>query len=576
MNHSRIDKKNLEDVLGLTAMQEGMLFHYLADPGSKQYFEQIHLRLSGNLDIGLFKEAWQAVVRSNEMLRSVIRWEKLDEPVQIVLKEKEIIFRVHDLSGEVPDEQPGLLVKIREADRNQIIDLANDPLRLALCILNDREAEMIITFHHIIYDGWSTGIILKEFVDIYDTLCRGKKPRTQRKTKYKEFYKWYRSLAENNEQDESWKRYLEGFDTRTILPYNRSKTAGIAHVKTHKITLLPDLKEKVNTLLQTHNITLATLMFTTWGLLLQRYNNSHDVIFGVTISGRTPAVKGIEDIVGLFINTLPLRLELETPGDDTAANLFHRVGQHLNESSVHGYEHTPLTRIRKFAATGKENDLFDSLVVIDNYPLEGIDPGMNLTIRSFDQFEMTNFDLTLQILPSGAAPTMDICFHYNEALFELETMQRLAEHFHNILFEVTESPGCDKKVASIRMLSQKEQEQILLAFNNPEIQYRGDKTVHGIIHDQVQKTPDRVAIVMKTQHLTYREFDRESGFLAGLLQESGVTAGSRIALMLPRSIRMIVSVLGILKAGGACIPLDITYPEERSNFIIEDSGAKVL
>ncbi|MCU0287590.1 MAG: condensation domain-containing protein, partial [Acidobacteria bacterium] len=326
MNHSRIDKKNLEDVLGLTAMQEGMLFHYLTDPGSKQYFEQMHLRLTGNLDIGLFKKAWQTVVRSNEMLRSIIRWEKLDEPVQIVLKEKEILFQVHDLSGEPREEQPGLLAQIREADKNQIIDLANNPLRLALCILNHHEAEMVITFHHIIYDGWSNGIILKEFLNIYNDLCHGKKPRIYRKTKYKEFYRWYQALAKDSGQDELWKRYLEGFDTRTLLPYDKGKIGDITHVKTHKITLLPDFKNQVNTLLQNNNITLAVLMFTTWGLLLQRYNNSHDVIFGVTISGRTPMIAGIEDVVGLFINTLPLRFKLETPGEDTTANLFHRIG----------------------------------------------------------------------------------------------------------------------------------------------------------------------------------------------------------------------------------------------------------
>ncbi|MCX6584839.1 MAG: amino acid adenylation domain-containing protein [Candidatus Aminicenantes bacterium] len=574
MNHSRIDKKNLEDVLGLTAMQEGMLYHYLTDPNSKQYFEQIRLRLTGKPDIGLFKEAWQTVVRANEMLRSVIRWEKLDESVQIVLKEKEIPLRVHDLSGTPKDEQPGLLETIRREDKNQAIDLANEPLRLALCILDDREAEMLITFHHIIYDGWSNGVILKEFVGAYETLCRGQKPRSPRKTKYKEFFKWRRSLSENM-QDEFWKSYLEGFDTRTSLPYDSGKLAAVDRVKTHKITLLPDLKERVDNCLQIHNITLAALMFTAWGLLLQRYNNSHDVIFGVTVSGRTPAVKGIENIVGLFINTLPLRLKLEAPGEDTVGKMFHRVRHHLNELSAHGHEQTPITRIRKFAAVGKENDLFDSIVVIDNYPLEGIEPGVNLAIRSFDQFEMTNFDLTLQILPSGARNTLDVCFHYNEELFEFETIQRLAGHFYNILAEATETPGCDKKVADIRMISQQEKEQILWAFNKPEIQYRGDKTIHGIIRDQAQKTPDRVAIT-KTQHLTYREFDRESDYLAGLLQESGVIAGSRVAIMLPRSIQMIVGVLAILKAGAACIPLDITYPAERSNFIIEDSGAMIM
>ncbi|MCP5102585.1 MAG: amino acid adenylation domain-containing protein, partial [bacterium] len=562
----KIDKRNIQDILGLTAMQEGMLFHYLSSPRSQQYFEQIRLGLSGDIDIPRFKETWNIVGRANEMLRAVIRWEKLEEPVQIVLRDKEIPVKVVDLSQENEENQARILEKGIRDDRDEPIDLTREPLRVILFLLNPQRGEMLITFHHIVFDGWSSGILLKELVDVYRRLRqlnRGRKPAVPQKTGYKEFIKWYRSL-DPGEMAAFWKDYLQGFDTRTLLPYDRGRVEEVSRVQTHRLEMAPP----------SQNITLATLMFSAWGILLQKYNNSDDILFGTTVSGRTPRVAGVEDIVGLFINTLPLRLKAH--GENTAGDVFRRIGTHLKERSAHGFEQASLTEIKKFTGIGNDSDLFDSIVVIDNYPLDGIESGDHLNPLSYELFEMTNFDLTVQVLPSGARPTLEICFHYNADVFESETIRRMARHFFNILQAVTRENGSAKKLSQIVMTSEEEERRILFEFNDPDILYLGDKTIHRIIEEQAARTPHNDAVQFEGASVTYNELDRRADQVAHMLRERGVRNGSRVALMFPRSIQMIISVLGILKAGAACIPLDITYPHERNSFIIEDSGAKFL
>ncbi len=570
MSKSKIDKANVEDILSLTSMQEGMLFHYLSDPDSKQYFEQIRLRLSAEIKFAWFKEAWQLVCRTNEMLRAVFRWEKLDEPVQIILKDKEIPIRLFDFSTENKEEQPMLLDKIIKEDRNEKIDLTREPLRITLIMLNGDQGEMLITFHHILYDGWSSSIILAEFLEAYQRLANREKPRMIQKTGYKEFLKWYRS-QDKMKLDQFWKNYLAGFDTRTLLPFDKSKLAEIRQVSSHKIEISEKLQDQVAACLKKHNLTLAALIFIAWGILLQKYNNSDDIIFGTTVAGRTPVVKGIENIVGLFINTLPLRFK--TDKDHSLLEIFPAVGKHLKERS--DFEHSSLTEIKKFTGIGQESNLFDSIVVIDNYPLDRIKPAGPLIIRSYDLFEMTNFDLTLQILPFDAAhPRMEINFHYNTDLFEPGAIGRMASHTVNILREIATAP--DRNISGIGMLSEDEVKQILYEFNDPGIEYRVGKTIHGAIEDQAALTPDNNAVQFQDQCLSYQEFNERANRLAHLFKEYGVAEGSRVAMMLPRSIDMIAVVLGILKAGAACIPLDISYPCERNSFIIQDSEARCL
>ena len=576
MSKNKIDKRNVQDMMGLTSMQEGMLFHYLSNPASKLYFEQIRLQLSGKIDNRQFKKAWRIVGQTNEILRSVFRWEQLEEPVQIVLKNREIPIRVFDLSRENKKAQVRLLEDIITNDKNQPIDLTGAPFRITLCKLDENQSQMVLTFHHILIDGWSTGILLTEFQETANLVLKGETPGQIDKTRYKEFYKWYKNSQkqEAHQQQKFWKNYLEGFDTRTLLPYDANKLENIQRVNTHSIEVSPSLKAQVDAFTHTHNVTLSAILYAAWGILLQKTNNSDDIIFGTTVSGRSPRVTGIDRMVGLFINTLPLRLK--ATGENTVLGILQSIRDHLQERNT--YEHASLTQMKQLTGIGTENNLFDSIIVIDNYPLDNIlnqSSHAGAAITAYDTFEMTNFDLTLQIMLIDARH-MRIDFHYNDDCFQSGTIKRIQGHYMNILAGITGNPSL--KLAEIRMLSEDETKKILEEFNNPSIEFLVDKTIHGVIETQALHTPNNKAVQFQDQFLNYQALNKRADRLAHQLKEHGVSAGSgsRVVMLLPRSIDMIIAVLGILKAGAACIPLDISYPEERNSFIVQDSEAKFL
>jgi iturin family lipopeptide synthetase B len=232
----KIEKKNIEGVFGLTPLQEGMWFHYLENTQSENYFEQLSLEISGEIDTVRFRNAWNAVIKTNEMLRSVLRWEKLEKPTQIILKEYTCKITIFDLSSEDSDRMKVLLEGMKEKDRHQPFDLQMVPFRVMLCKLTASHYEMIISNHHIIYDGWSNGIILKEFFRVYHELGQGKKPILLVKPSFKEFVKWIQNL-DRRKQEDFWRDYLIGYDTKPELPIKKRKTGKAGKSQSHSLVL---------------------------------------------------------------------------------------------------------------------------------------------------------------------------------------------------------------------------------------------------------------------------------------------------------------------------------------------------
>ncbi|MGE5341220.1 MAG: amino acid adenylation domain-containing protein [Candidatus Omnitrophota bacterium] len=571
MSDHKIDKQNVDDMMSLTSMQEGMFFHYLSNPSSAQYREQFRFKLRGEMNAEWFKQAWHAVSQTNEILRAVMRWEKLDEPVLIVLKDKELPIRVWDLRAEA-DKVNRLGTIIRD-DRQEPLDLAVAPIRITLVILGNRESEMILTFHHLLVDGWSSAILLGEFLELYNRLSRGDEPLKITKTGYKEFIKWYRINREKNKEatETYWTRKLDGFDTRTLLPYDKTKVEAISRVQTLRLKTAEMITVEENLRPMNAPYSLPCILYAAWGILLQIYNDFDDIIFGTTVSGRSPEIKDVDTIVGLFINTIPLRVK--SSGDQTFLNVLETVNRDLEERR--DYDHTPLPLIKQWSRMGNETDLFDSLVVIDNYPLPVSNSNHALQIESFQTIEMTNFDLTVQTMASGSEPGMlTIDFHYNPDVFEPATIERMSGHYLNIISAMGRDPH--QTLSGFGMLSEEEREQIIYEFNSPDIEYRVDKTIHGVIEDRAMRVPDNIAVRFEDRSVTYGAFDDAANRLAVMLRQYGVTETSRVALFFPRSVELIVSLIGILKTGAACIPLDMLHPRERNQFIVEDSGARFL
>ena len=564
-----LDKQNVEDILGLTPVQEGMLFHYLNEPGSGLYFEQMSFTLSGQVDVSAVKNAWDFVICANGMLRTVFRWEGIEKPVQVILKKYAAPIREYDFSSlESENEREKTLDEIRKKDRKESIDIRREPFRILLIKLHDNRYEMIVSSYHIVFDGWSNGIILKEFVNAYHSFYSGGTPDLRVKTSYKEYLKWL-SHQNKEAQGKYWSEHLQYFDTKTLLPVDRKNSTSAVEAKDLTKTLSKEHSEKIAWFARYHKVTIATLLYSAWGLLLQKYNDAESVLFGTTVSGRTPEIRDVEQIVGLFISTPPLKISFQP--EEKVNELIKRVDSLLSGRTE--FEGTPLTEIRKYCDIGINGNMFDSIVVIENYPLDKFikEKESVLQVSLSSIFEMTNYALTLVI---STEENIGLRFIYDPASFEKDTVQRLMEHYSNILMEMVNKP--DATISHIEMLSEEEKRHILFDLNNNLMEYPKDATVCSLFEKQVQKTPDHTAVVFGNESMSYRQLNQRANKLAKLLSKKGVGPEVVVGIMLDRSIDMVVSLMAILKAGGAYLPIDINLPVDRVLYMLQNSGAKFL
>jgi amino acid adenylation domain-containing protein len=588
----QIDKKNIEDIIALTPMQEGMLFHYLKEPGSLHYCEQLCLDISGDIDHRRFERAWHVVINTNEMLRTVFRWKNIEKPMQVILKDHPLKLKYYDCSNWDTSEKRkyirGLIIK----DRQKKFNLSHMPFRVILCKIEKFKYKVIISNHHILYDGWSNGIILKEFFDAYHYLAKGDRGTAPPvKTKFKEYVRCLQTgqIQDAQKQEKFWKNYLMGFDTQTRLTLGRKRMkygAGTAVPGNECLVLEKGITDKLEIFIKENQLTLAIYFYCAWGILLQRYCNTDDVVFGATVSGRSAPIKGIENMVGLFINTLPIRIKTEPR--EKVMDLLDKLKVIL--PTWEAYDSTPLVNIKRYCGMEGEVDqeFFNFLVVIENYPLESSlkRQDSKLVISSYSMWESTHYDIALRISTTDHIALEVI---YDNETGDVKIIKRLLEHFKNILVSIAENPG--KALHDIEMLSEAEKEQLVWDFNNIGPRFPGDKTLHELFEKQVEQTPDNIALVggkdeglrgrrvegkKKGISFTYNELNRLSDQLAHLLKEKGIQPDTIVGILVEPSVEMIVSLLGILKAGGAYLPINPQSPAARVQYMLEDSSANVL
>ncbi|HLP59195.1 MAG TPA: condensation domain-containing protein, partial [Candidatus Deferrimicrobium sp.] len=423
--------------------------------------------------------------------------------------------------------------------------------------------------------------ILKEFFRYYHELSKGEQSLQPRaKTPFKEFVKWVQN-QDRNKQERFWKDYLAGFETTTGLPSKR-RTEETTGSGDYAIILAEDIKNKLDVFIKNNRVTLASFFYTAWGALLQKYCGSEDIVFGTTVSGRSGGIiKGIEDMVGLFIYTIPLRIQT-APGEKIGDMLF-RTDQVLREREA--FENTPLVDIGSYGPVETNGPLFDTIVAIENYPLDKrlLPGGSLLSIHSFSMVEATHYDLSVGIAPFNE---IEINFSYKPECFDKDDIKNLAGHFKRIIQNMIETP--EAAVSQLEMISIEEKNRVLYEFNSTAAEYPKDKTIHRLFEEQVDLTPDHIAVFgrgrtpakeeekIKDGHLSYRELTEQSDRLAGFLIAKGVLADTIVGIMMEHSVEMIVGILGILKSGGAYLPIDPAYPQDRIDYMLKDSGAHLL
>ncbi|MCU0289273.1 MAG: amino acid adenylation domain-containing protein, partial [Acidobacteria bacterium] len=568
----------LEDVYELAPMQAGMLYHDLKENTSGAYFQQTVFTVRGNIDEVLLQNAFQQLIDRYEVLRTIFYYENVSQPLQIVLKQPRVDFVYREFAEEK-------LPEFYREDREKGFDLAAGALiRLALLKTGDTSYRLVCSFHHILMDGWCLGILFKELLYIYRCLIRDIPISLAPAARYRNYIKWLKE-QESSPAVEYWHNYLDGFEQKVELP--REIKQGEAYrtyrLEEYRVCLDEFLWEPLKALTTNHRVTVNTLMQTVWGILLQRYTDKDDVVFGAVTSGRPPAVEGIENMVGLFINTIPVRIKVE--GKKTFVELLKEVQAEAVSSRT--YEYLSLADIQ--ACSLLKDALIDHIMVFENYPLDqeiknNLNPGeYGFTVDDLWAYEQTNYDFNISMFE---LKSLVIKFSYNASVYDKQFAARTWDYLKYIFTQVIERPHLT--ASEIEIITGEEKQRILFDFNNNAASYQSEKTIHQLFAEQVVKSPDRIAVVFShgrqrrtrtnTDNLcsTYRELHEKSDHLGALLIQKGVLPDNIVGIKIERSFEMIIGILSILKADGAYLPIDPNYPQERIEYMLKDSNAAIL
>lgn len=568
---NRFKKENVMDMYFLSPMQQGMLYHHLLNPGQKEYFQQLSFDLKGELDIGLLELSFNKLIERHEVLRTNFVYEKTKQPVQIVFRERTCNIQFSDISS--CRDATEKMVRIEEyldGDREKGFDLSRDPLvRMAVLGVDHEEYKIIVSFHHIIMDGWCIGIFLEEIFEIYKAVKEGIPKELPMASPYSKYIQWLEK-QDSNVASEYWKDYVKGYEQLAALPQNSISDAGEREGQQEiHFNIGHELLKRIECLAGSKSVTVNTVLQTAWGILLQSYNNTDDVVFGTVISGRIPQIPGVERMLGLLINTIPVRVK--SVKNESFSELLESVQQSLLECEKYGYY--PIYEIQ--SGLESKQELLNHIFIFENYPLSkytgklGKEQGFD--ISNMKLWEKTNYDFTIEIIPGNG---LDLKINYNPAVYSHNIITSIYSHMLQILKTVTENQ--EVLLGEIDILPCCKRKQLLVDFNSTQTEYDRDRTIHELFQAQAGKTPDEKALILGNEFMTYRELDEKTNRLAKKLQEKGVGREVIVGLMTTRSTEMIVGILGILKAGGAYLPIDPGYPRDRVLYMLEDSKAGIL
>ena len=564
--------KNVESIYPLSPMQEGMLFHSLYTPDSGIYCSQTLITLEGEINLTVFRQAWEKVVERHSVLRTLFLWEKREKPLQIVRKKVDLPWDYQDWRNLSPREQQQRLDLLLQTERQQGFELKVAPLMRCLMIqLSDQTYKFLCNHHHIILDGWSMPIIYQEVLGFYEAGIQGKSYHLPLPHPYQDYIVWLQQ--QNPSVAESfWQRTLEGFMTPTPLRVDRlqlMKSEGKPTYKEYNCHLSASHSQDLQSLAQKHNLTLSTLVQAAWAILLSRYSGESEVLFGVTVSGRPHDLSGVEHRVGLFINTLPLRVSIRE--SDLLLSWLQELQQ--KQAEIQDYAYVSLAEIQRLSDIPPGVPLFESLVVFENYPREALsrDSRQSLRVKDVENFEETNYPLTVVAIPKQE---LLIQLIYDTGRFTQDTIERMAGHLQTILTGIVTEPL--QRVTQLPILTTEEQHQLLVEWNNTEADYPLDKSLHQLFEEQVAQNPEGIAVIFEDQKLTYQQLNNRGNQLAHCLRDKGVNPESLVGIFMERSLEMVIGLLGILKAGGAYVPLEPDYPTERLGDILSDSGVSLV
>ena len=559
-------------LLPLTTMQQGMLFHTLLEPMSGAYFQQFVLRLKGAIDVPEFEEAWRQVLQRHDALRAGFSWEGRERPVQIIQNHVTVTLAEIDWRHIADADQDDALQIFLREDRAVPFDLACPPLMRFTIIRMSEDAYVFIwSHHHLLLDGWSTAIILEELVTIYNALRSARSLLLPEPPQYSAFHAW---LGERNVEASRrfWSEALSDFDSPTQLGIvQRSPPGSVSDFVTFHKKVDQQVAQRLDALTRRLGLSASIPTLAAWAFVISRYSGKDDVVFGVTVSGRPPQLANAESMVGLFINTLPLRVSISH--DVPVENWFGSVQKLLLDLQAN--DHVSLLDIQTWSPIPKGESLFESIVVFENYPVgsaavQGLEGAQILDIRVE---ERANYPLVLLCEPSDVGLNVSLIVDRTRVsedagLTLIDRVTWLLEQFAACNHEMTP--------CHLSLLRPRERDLVLHGWNDTVVSYERDATLPLLFERQAAKAPDAVAVVDDDGVVSYRDLNLLSSRIARRIVAHGARRGDCIALRMGRDRYLVAAMLGVLKAGCAYVPLDLQMPAARAQHILDELEIKII
>ncbi|HNM84214.1 MAG TPA: amino acid adenylation domain-containing protein [Mycobacterium sp.] len=555
------------DTYELSPMQQGMLVHALSSPGAGVDIEQIVITLHERLEIPTFERAMNDVIRRHPVLRTQFRWGDVDEPCQEVLAEAHLAATVADWSDLTPELAGQRFTAYLRTDRRRDFDLSHAPLlRLFVAQFPGDETRVVWTFHHMLGDGRSY-IVLREWFEFYDAALRGETLTLPTSRPYRDYIEWRRTL-DLDAAEAFWRAELGTFRAPTPFGIDTPRTVGPDDDRfgAHQRRLTRELSDQLRAAASRAGVTVNTMIQAAWAFLLHRYSGETDIVFGATRTGRWTGFSGADAMIGLLINTLPVRVDVDD--DAELESWLHALRS--EQIARRPYEHTPLAAVQAWSGVGRGTPLFESMVVFDYLSLDAC---LQLPGRHFEYIGQTNFPLALLVYGDDE---MLFRLEYSTERFSAEATARMFDHLVTVLGRL--SDGDATHVRDLDPVGP--EERAVLVGGSGMVFEPGDVTLHAGFARQVAACPEAVAVCMDTaagyRSLTYAELDARAEALAGALRGAGVGRGMVVGIRLHRSPEVVIAILAVLKAGAAYLPLDPVYPPERVGFMLTDTAATVV
>ncbi|SHO52357.1 non-ribosomal peptide synthetase [Anaerocolumna xylanovorans] len=557
---------NIDKMYYLTPMQEGMLFHVLKGTYCNAYFGQGIFKLNGTIEAEAFREALNLTSKECDAFRTKIVYKKMKKAVQLVVKENTLDFVFADLTNEENATDSLKEYILRDRERGMVLEKDN-LVRFQLFKTAEDTYEFIFSFHHIIMDGWCVGILAEDIFRTYNSLISKQAVELKHNAYYMNYVKWLEN-QDKMKSDRYWEKYLDGIENVTDIPPDLDIDNQQYSRKEYRFSLDSEIYQGILKTAQKIGITTNIIVSTVWGILLQKYNYTDDVVFGTVVSGRNAKVKDIDKMIGLFINTLPFRVQ--TKAEEKFSDLLKRLQQNYLHSSE--FEYASLNRIQKVCQLGDKT--ISHLIAFQNFPLgnmQSIESKNSISITDWEVYQQTNYDFCMEIMQKE---TLEYYIVYNGNKYSEHFIKKIEKQLTYLFQQVIGRE--DIRIKDIQITDKKITDKILTVFNEELDSSCLVKSIPDIFKEQVSLYPNKKIVFQKTKALSYQELDEKSERLMKVLLCKAVKKGELVGVFANDSIEMVIGMLGILKAGGAYLPIEPSYPTGRIHDMLEEAETRIV